>query len=79
MRKTLLALCLLAAVGFGAWRFLAPAPAPKNPMERMKAVSPVEKIREPKATSAAPAPRATAILDPNQKIPRPGSLFDIRV
>ena len=58
MRKTLLALCLLAAVGFGAWRFLAPAPAPKNPLERMKAVSPVEKIREPKATSAAPAPRA---------------------
>ena len=58
MRKTLLALCLLAAVGFGAWRFLAPAPAPKNPMERMKAVSPVEKIREPKAVAPAPVVRA---------------------
>ncbi|NBN94536.1 MAG: hypothetical protein EBV31_02735 [Verrucomicrobia bacterium] len=58
MRKTLLALCLLAAVGFGAWRFLAPAPAPKNPMERMKAVSPVEKIREPKPVAPAPVVRA---------------------
>lgn len=58
MRKTLLALCLLAAVGFGAWRFLAPAPSPKNPMERMKAVSPVEKIRAPKPSAAAPVVRA---------------------
>jgi len=56
MRKTLLALFLLAAIAVGAWRFLAPAPAPKNPMERLKAVSPVEKIREPKPV--APVVRA---------------------
>ena len=54
MRKTLFTLCLVAAVGFSVWRFLAPAPAPKNPIERLKAVSPTEKIREPK-----PAPTAT--------------------
>lgn len=68
MRKTLLALFLLAAVGFGAWSFLAPAPAPKNPIERMKSVSPVESIRtakpaapiarEPAASSKAEAKRA---------------------
>jgi hypothetical protein len=56
MRKTLLALFLLATIAVGAWRFLAPAPAPKNPMERLKAVSPVEKIREPKPV--APVVRA---------------------
>jgi hypothetical protein len=56
MRKTLLALFLLAAIAVGAWRFLAPAPTPKNPMERLKAVSPVEKIREPKPV--APVVRA---------------------
>jgi hypothetical protein len=48
MRKTLLALCLLAVVGFGAWRFLSPAPAPKNPMERMKSASPLETVRAAK-------------------------------
>lgn len=59
MRKSLLFLCLVAAVGVGAWRFLAPAPAPKNPMERMKAVSPMEKIREPNAS--APVVRSAPV------------------
>lgn len=48
MRKTLLALCLLAVVGFGAWRFLSPTQAPKNPMERMKSASPLETVRTAK-------------------------------
>jgi hypothetical protein len=50
MRKTLLALCLLAVVGFGAWRFLSPATAPKNPMERIKSASPLETVRATKPT-----------------------------
>jgi hypothetical protein len=57
MRKTLFALALLAAVGFGAWSFLAPTPAPKNPMERMKAASPMETVRVAKPTSATPIVR----------------------
>ena len=58
MRKSLFFLCLFAALGVGAWRFLAPAPAPKNPMERLKAASPVEKLREPKPVAPAPVVRA---------------------
>ena len=50
MRKTLLVLCLLAVVGFSAWRYLSPAPAPKNPMERMKSASPMETVRAAKPT-----------------------------
>ena len=50
MRKTLLVLCLLAVVGFGAWRYLSPATAPKNPMERMKSASPLETVRAAKPT-----------------------------
>jgi len=57
MRKPLFALALLAAVGFGAWSFLAPTPAPKNPMERMKAASPMETVRVAKPTSATPIVR----------------------
>lgn len=56
MRKTLFALCLLAVVGVSAWRYLAPTPAPKNPMERMKAASPVETVRRERPVAAAPAP-----------------------
>ena len=59
MRKTLLALCLLTAVGFSAWRFLAPSPLPKNPMERMKAVSPVETVRSTKSSASVPVTRIT--------------------
>ncbi len=44
MRNTLLGLFLLAIVGISAWRYLAPAPAPKSPIDRMKASVPVEKI-----------------------------------
>jgi hypothetical protein len=51
MRKTLFTLLLLAAIVVGAWRFLAPAPAPKNPIERMKTVSPVETVSAPKASA----------------------------
>ncbi len=58
MRKTLLALCLLAVVGLGAWLFLAPAAPKKNPMERIKAQSPLEKVREPKPSAPAPMVRA---------------------
>jgi len=56
MRKPLIALFLFAAIGFGAWRFLAPAPASKNPMERMKAASPMETVRIAKPVAPAPAP-----------------------
>lgn len=71
MRKSLFLLCLVAAVGVGAWRFLAPAPTPKNPMERLKAVSPVEKLREPKASapvvrSAPPAPPSAEKMSPKR-------------
>lgn len=44
MRNTLLGLFLLAIVGISAWRYLAPAPVPKSPIDRMKAALPVEKI-----------------------------------
>ena len=64
MRKTILALCLLAVVGLGAWRFLAPAPAPKSPIERLKSGSPLETVRVAKPTqvlsTARPAPEASA-------------------
>jgi hypothetical protein len=58
MRKTLLALFLLAAVAVGAWRFLAPTPAPKNPIERMKSSSPMETVRVPKPSAPAPVSRS---------------------
>ncbi len=65
MRKTLLALFLLAAVGFSAWRFLAPVPVPKNPIERMKAVSPVESFHVTKTSIPTPVTR-TAPEAPNK-------------
>ncbi|MEY3584545.1 MAG: hypothetical protein RJA48_1628, partial [Verrucomicrobiota bacterium] len=58
MRKPLLALFLLAAVGFGAWRFLAPAPVSKNPMERMKTASPLDDVRVAKPVASAPVVRS---------------------
>lgn len=61
MRKTLLALFLVAAVAVGAWRFLAPAPAPKNPIERMKSASPMETVRAPKPSAPAPVVRAASV------------------
>ena len=62
MRKTLLALCLLAVVGLGAWRFLAPAPAAKSPIERLKSASPLETVRtaKPSQNFSRPAPEAPA-------------------
>ena len=59
MRKTLLALCLLAVIGLGAWRFLAPAPAAKSPIERLKSASPVETVRTAKPVQTVAAPRST--------------------
>ncbi len=61
MRKTLLALCLLAVVGLGAWRFLAPAPAAKSPIERLKSASPVETVRTAKPVQSVAAPRSTPV------------------
>lgn len=61
MRKTLLALFLVAAVAVGAWRFLAPAPAPKNPIERMKSASPMETVRAPKPSAPAPVVHAASV------------------
>ncbi len=60
MRSTLLALCLVAVVGLGAWRFLAPAPAPKSPIERLKSASPVETVRAAKPIQTVSAPRQEA-------------------
>ena len=51
MRKTLLALILLVVVVAGAWRFLAPATAPKNPIERMKTVGPPETNSAPRSST----------------------------
>ena len=65
MRKTLLGLFLLVAVGFGAWRFVAPAPVSKNPMERMKTASPIETVRVAKPVAPAPVVRS-APAAPNQ-------------
>jgi hypothetical protein len=58
MRKTLLGLFLLVAVGFGAWRFLAPAPVSKNPMDRMKTSSPIDNVRVAKPIASAPVIRS---------------------
>lgn len=62
MRKTLLALGLLAAIGLGAWRFLAPPAAPRSPVERLKSSSPLETVRiaKPAPITARPAPEAPA-------------------
>ena len=65
MRKTLLALFLLAAGGFGAWRAFAPTPPSKNPMERMKTASPIETVRDAKPVAPAPVVRS-APAAPNQ-------------
>jgi len=62
MRSTLLALCLLAVVGLSAWRFLAQAPAPKSPIERLKSASPVETIRQTRP--APPSARPVAEEEP---------------
>lgn len=62
MRKTLLILGLLGAVGFGAWRFVAPAPVAQSPLERLKAASPMETVR---------APRSAAIIA--REVPAPTS------
>ena len=58
MRKFLLALFLLAAVGVGAWRIFAPAPGPRNPIDRLKAPSPMETVQVARTTSPAPIVRA---------------------
>jgi hypothetical protein len=58
MRKPLLALFLLAAVGFGAWRFLAPPATSKNPMERMKTASPLDNVRVAKPVASVPVVRS---------------------
>ena len=58
MRKTLLGLFLLVAVGFGAWRALAPTPTSKNPMDRMKTASPMETVRIAKPVAPAPVVRS---------------------
>ncbi len=58
MRSTLLALCILGVVGLSAWRFLAPAPSPKSPIERLKSASPVETVRQ--ARPATPSARPVA-------------------
>lgn len=58
MRKILLAVCLVAFLGLGAWRFLAPAPAPKNPVERLRAASPMETVRVSKPAAPAPVVRS---------------------
>jgi hypothetical protein len=60
MRSTLLALCLVAVVGLGAWRFLTPAPTPKSPIERLKSASPVETVRAAKPVQTVSAPRQEA-------------------
>jgi len=57
MRKTLFALCLLAVIGLGAWRFLAPPAAPRSPVERLKSASPLETVRAAKPVQAVSAPR----------------------
>ena len=70
MRKTLLGLFLLAAVGFGAWRAFAPTPPSKNPMERMKTASPIETVRVAKPVAPAPvvrsAPAASSQMTPQR-------------
>ena len=62
MRKTLFALCLLAVIGLGAWRFLAPPAALRSPVERLKSTSPLETVRvaKPSQNFSRPAPEAPA-------------------
>jgi hypothetical protein len=64
MRKTLLALCLLAVIGLGAWRFLAPPAAPRSPVERLKSGSPIETVRvaKPAPSTSRSTPEASAKL-----------------
>jgi hypothetical protein len=64
MRKTLLALCLLAVIGLGAWRFLAPPAAPRSLVEKLKSSSPLETVRiaKPAPITSRPAPEAPAKL-----------------
>jgi len=65
MRKFLLALFLLAAAVVGAWRIFAPAPGPRNPIDRLKAPSPMETVRVTKPAAPAPIVR-TAPESPNK-------------
>jgi hypothetical protein len=58
MRKFLLALFLLAAAVVGAWRIFAPAPGPRNPIDRLKAPSPMETVRVTKPAAPTPIVRA---------------------
>jgi hypothetical protein len=58
MRKFLLALFLLAAAVVGAWRIFAPAPGPRNPIDRLKAPSPMETVRVAKPVTPAPVVRS---------------------
>ncbi|MFM8550040.1 MAG: hypothetical protein ACKOBS_05130 [Verrucomicrobiota bacterium] len=62
MRKTLFALGLIAVIGVGAYRFLAPPAAPRSPVERQKSSSPLETVRVAKPTQnfSRPAPEAPA-------------------
>ena len=62
MRKTLFALCLLAVIGLGAWRFLTPPAAPRSPVEKLKSASPLETVRaaKPSQNFSRPAPEAPA-------------------
>ena len=54
MRNAFLALCLLAALGVGAWRYFEPAAVPTRPFERLQTTNPVDTIRR-----AKPSPPAT--------------------
>ena len=65
MRKTLLALLLLVTLGFSAWRFFAPNPPSRNPMERIKTANPIEIVRVTKPAAPALIPRP-APEAPNQ-------------
>ena len=68
MRKTLFALGLLAVIGLGAWRFLAPPAAPRSPVERLKSAPPLESVRAAKPTPVAPrsAPESSPNMSPQR-------------
>ena len=60
MRNLLFALGLLAVVGLSAWRFFAPPAAPKSPVEKLRASSPLETVRAPRSARAEPRPDVAA-------------------
>jgi hypothetical protein len=67
MRKFHVIMLLFGAAAIvGAYRLLAPAPTPKNPIERMKATSPVESFRSARSTPT-PARAAEATTTPAAK------------